>query len=131
MFDHPYEHANGYLDLIRHLLAGVHVARSDAEAVLGPRVACVGLAERTPELIARGVRGMLQQYAAALERKTSPDLPICFPAVHVAVAAQRLGLEFELESEYRVHAAPVVLSERGGNVGRIPIDLLGAALWHQ
>jgi hypothetical protein len=133
--DDPYRHTYGYLDLIRHLLDGLHVSRNDAETVLGLlsdiRVACVGLADGTPELVARGVRGMLQQHAAALERKTSPDLPICFPAAHVAVAAEQLGLEIELGDEYRSWSAPVVLSERAGKVGRMPVDLLGTPLWHQ
>jgi hypothetical protein len=131
--DQPYWHTYGYLDLLRHLLAGVHVRPGDAESIFGPlddvRVACAGLAGGAPVLVARGVRGMLEQHAAGLERKSSPGLPICFPAVHVAVAARRLGLEFEPEDQDRTYDVPVVLSEHGGKVGRLPVDLLGAALW--
>jgi hypothetical protein len=133
LLDHPYSHAHGYLDLIRHLLDNVPVARTDVEAVTGPlsdvRVACTGLVERSPTLLARGLRGMLEQHAAALERKTAPDPPICFPAAHVAAAAQRTGVQFELESDYESHDVPVVLAERAGKVGRMPLDLLATALW--
>jgi hypothetical protein len=131
----PYAHAHGYLDLVRHLLAGAEVSRAEAGTVLGPlrdgRVACVGLAERSPELVERGLRGMLGEHAGTLERQSSPPPPICAPAVHLAAAAQRLGVSVELDEDARVYDVPIAVAADGRKVGRLRADLLGTELWRR
>jgi hypothetical protein len=131
----PYGHFSGYLDLIRHLLDRAHArpTRAAAEEVGGPlpsmRVVCVALAEGDTALLGRGLNGMLAEHARALERTTSPDPPVCAPAVHVAAAADRLRMPFAVAPELRRHEVPIVVSVRGRTVGRLACDLLGSALW--
>jgi hypothetical protein len=129
----PYAHASGYLDLIRHLLepGRVEPTRADAERVFGGppslRVACTGLVEQDGTLVADGLRAMLREHAATLERRTSPPAPVCAPAVHVAAAAQRLGLAVDLDDDSRRYDVPVSLPD--GRFARLPCDLLGTELW--
>jgi hypothetical protein len=133
--ERPYAHSAGYLDLIRHLLEPrpSGPTRGDAEQVAGPlaslRVACAGLVDRDTRLVGRGLGGILREHADALERRTSPDAPVCAPAIHVAVAAERLGIDFEVDGAVREYEVPIVVPELGHEAGRLACDLLGAALW--
>ena len=131
----PYVHASGYLDVIRHLIASDRAppSRGRAEEVAGPlrnlRVACIGLVERDVTLLEGALQGLLEEHADLLERKTSVDPPVCVLAVHVAAAADRLGIGVAVKAEAREYDVPIVLRERGGAIGRLRCDMLGTALW--
>lgn len=133
-----YTHAVGYLDLLCDLLgpASRHPTREEAERVgaLLPDipVACIGLVERDRDLFERGLNGVLGEHAQTLERRTSPPPPVCEPAVHLAVAARRLGVGFTAEGRYRSYPVPIVVRDATGGkgrLGRLPCDLLGMELW--
>lgn len=129
----PYAHASGYLDLIRHLLepGRARPTRADAERVFGGRpslrIACIGLVEHDAATLTEGLGAMLREHAATLERRTSPPPPVSEPAVHVAVAARRIGLAAELDDASRRYDVPVRLPD--GRFARLPCDLLGTKLW--
>jgi hypothetical protein len=133
-----YAHLSGCLDLVCDLL-GADTApptRLDIEAVTGPlpstRPACVGLVERDPPLLTRGLEGMLDEHARNLERRSSPPAPLCEWAVYLAVAAHRLGLPTTVDERYAHHLVPVEirnLPDYLGRVGLLPCDLLGRDLW--
>lgn len=135
-----YAHASGYLDLLCDLLdlATHRPMEDEAEHVGGLlpsiRVACIALVERDRVVFEHGLNGMLAEHAQTLERRTSPPPPVCESAVHLAVAAHRLGLAFTANERYRCYPVPIVVrDEPGGSgrgrLGRLPCDLLGTELW--
>jgi hypothetical protein len=52
---------------------------------------------------------------------------VCEAAVHVAAAAQRLGLAVVLDDGATRYDVPVLLPD--GGVARLPCDLLAVAIW--
>jgi hypothetical protein len=133
---HRYGHAHGYLDLICELLPGGR--RPDREQALnaggGPssmRICLVALVEQNPEMLTRGLNGILAEHAKTLERKTSPPHPLSPPAIHVAIAARRTGIPVEIDERWSRHRVPIDVRGPAGERqrGRVPADLLGRALW--
>jgi hypothetical protein len=129
-----YGHAAGYLDLLSALLGRrtPELSRTDAERIMGPRVACVGLVERDARLVSMGLEEMLDAHARVLERTTSPPPAVHEPAVHVAVTARRLGIPVQVDERFASHLVPIEirnLAGHEGRVGRLPCDLLGRPLW--
>jgi hypothetical protein len=133
-----YAHANGYLDLLCDLIApdDGHPSAAETAQVGGPlastRVACQGLVERDPAMLATGLDGMLAEHARSLERRTSPPPPLCEPAIHIAVAARRLGVPVQVDERYADRLVPIEvgnLPEHQDAMGRVACDLLGSVLW--
>jgi hypothetical protein len=118
----------GYLDLVCDVVSGerTRLAGASVERVLGPyssvRVAAIALVGRDAGGLRRGLDGMLEEHAKLLERKSSPPPPICAPAVHLAVAARRVGMDVAVDDRYMAWSVPF-------EGGRLPCDLLGRAIW--
>jgi hypothetical protein len=97
---------------------------------IGP--ACYGLYLRDGAALSEHLNAALGEHCRQLERRSAPPPILCEPVIHVAVAAHRLGIPIEMEPRYFEHPAPIVLREPpdfNGEIGRLPCDLLGRALW--
>lgn len=123
-----YGHAWGYLDLICDVVSGerTRLVRPAIDQVSGPyssvRVAAIALVGRDDAGLRRRLDGMLEEHAKLLERKSSPPPPICAPAVHLAVAARRVGMDVAVDDRFAAWSVPF-------EGGRLPCDLLGRAIW--
>ena len=132
-----YGHADGYVDFLADLLSASERQRirADVETVNGPqgaRTACVGLQRRDSTTFEQGLNDMLGEHVRTLERRTSPPPPLCAPAIYLAAAARRLGLPFQTDPAYAKHDVPFIIREPPGSrgeIGRLPCDLMGTALF--
>ena len=61
------------------------------------RVAAIGLVDRDPSAVRKGLDGVLAEHAGQLEGKGSPPAAVSEPAVHLAVAATRLGVPVDVD----------------------------------
>jgi hypothetical protein len=129
-----YAHASGYLDFIVDLL-GPTSPRAPADQVSAvPRhlyAACIGFERRDAGLVEQGMHTTLDTHAQELERNTSPPAPLCLPAMQLAEAARRLGMEVPVDPRWSAHAVPIRLRPEPGSpdrMVRLPIDLLGRVL---
>lgn len=126
-----YAHANGYLDLVSHVVTGRAAPTREhalvvGELLPGTRVAGTGLVERDASLFAEGIDTMLADHAHALERRTSPPPAVCEPVACLLVAGRRVGLRPEIADGYRRHPVPVdIVAASGGarTTGRLDADL--------
>jgi hypothetical protein len=129
-----YAHASGYLDFIADLLGptGLRAPADQVSAV--PRhlyAACIGFERRDAGLVEQALRTTLDTHARELERKTSPPAPLCLPAMQLAEAARRVGMEVPVDPRWSAHAVPIRLRPEPGSpdrMARLPIDLLGRVL---
>ncbi len=136
--------AVAYLDLIRDLLTPETERpgrRSDADLVRAARklgwyrylwYTCVALVERDSDRFNRGLAEILAEYARQLHHKVGPPPPICEEAVHLAVAARRLGLPITVGGIHRDYPVPIRImsqAEHRDKVGVLRCDMLGMVLW--
>jgi hypothetical protein len=133
----PYGHATGYLDLIADLLGPAGRLRAPTETVFGPlgvRTACAGLQTRDGAMVKRGIESILEEHAQQLERRTSPPPPLCEAAIHLAVAAQRWQIRYDIDQHYTSYPVPIIIRDPAnpkGRLGRLPCDLMGVELFNR